>query len=161
MVGGLVVQVVAVLGPVTDRIGALGPPIYVASTAARPRGDRRPTVGSRDADRRARRGCNLVAIVANGGYMPADPGAIAALGQGDPTTYSNSAILGPRRPCEPLTDIFALPPWVPFANVFSIGDVAHRRRRGRRDRGGDAPVGLRVSIGRPIGVAAPDRRRVC
>jgi hypothetical protein len=22
-----------------------------------------------------------------------------------------------------LTDIFTLPPWVPFANVFSIGDV--------------------------------------
>ena len=23
----------------------------------------------------------------------------------------------------PLTDIFALPTWLPFANVFSIGDV--------------------------------------
>jgi hypothetical protein len=23
----------------------------------------------------------------------------------------------------PLTDIFALPGWLPFANVFSIGDV--------------------------------------
>jgi hypothetical protein len=23
----------------------------------------------------------------------------------------------------PLTDIFALPAWLPFANVFSIGDV--------------------------------------
>jgi len=23
----------------------------------------------------------------------------------------------------PLTDIFALPDWLPFANVFSIGDV--------------------------------------
>ena len=24
---------------------------------------------------------------------------------------------------QPLTDIFALPTWVPFANVFSVGDV--------------------------------------
>ena len=23
----------------------------------------------------------------------------------------------------PLTDIFALPTWIPFANVFSVGDV--------------------------------------
>jgi multisubunit Na+/H+ antiporter MnhE subunit len=24
---------------------------------------------------------------------------------------------------EPLTDVFALPAWVPLANVFSVGDV--------------------------------------
>ena len=36
--------------------------------------------------------------------------------------FSNSAVL--ENPAlAPLTDIFALPPWLPFANVFSIGDV--------------------------------------
>ena len=31
---------------------------------------------------------NLAAIVSNGGYMPADPAAMAALGKFDPTVYS-------------------------------------------------------------------------
>jgi len=65
---------------------------------------------------------NLVAIVFNRGYMPADAGAMAALGKTAPTTYSNSAILSEPM-LKPLTDTFALPTWVPFANVFSIGDV--------------------------------------
>ena len=65
---------------------------------------------------------NLSAIVLNGGYMPADPGAMAALGKIEPTAYSNSAVL-PDPVVKPLTDIFALPAWLPFANVFSIGDV--------------------------------------
>jgi hypothetical protein len=60
--------------------------------------------------------------VLNGGYMPADAGAMAALGKTAPTTYSNSAILA-EPALKPLTDIFALPTWVPFANVFSVGDV--------------------------------------
>jgi len=65
---------------------------------------------------------NLAAIVANGGYMPASRGALEALGKTDPTTYSNSATL--QHPAlEPLTDIFALPAWLPFANIFSVGDV--------------------------------------
>ena len=65
---------------------------------------------------------NLLAIVANGGFMPADPGALAALGREPPTGYSNSIVV--ENPAlRPLTDVFALPPWLPFANVFSIGDV--------------------------------------
>jgi len=65
---------------------------------------------------------NLVAIVANGGYMPASAAAMAALGKSAPTVYSNSAIV-PDPVLWPLTDIFALPTWLPGANVFSLGDV--------------------------------------
>jgi Family of unknown function (DUF5317) len=122
MVVGLVVQVALFSAPVTDRIGALGPPIYVASTAVvllaiwinrRIPGMLVVAIGA---------ACNLSAIVANGGYMPADPATMAALGKGDPTTYSNSAILADPA-LRPLTDIFVLPAWLPFSNVFSLGDV--------------------------------------
>lgn len=64
---------------------------------------------------------NLIAIVANGGAMPASASALAAvdLGVGGNT---NSVLL--EQPIlEPLTDIFATPRWLPLANVFSIGDV--------------------------------------
>jgi Family of unknown function (DUF5317) len=65
--------------------------------------------------------CNLAAIVANGGAMPADPDALASLGMGS-GGHTNSVVL--ERPAlEPLTDIFAAPHWLPLANVFSVGDV--------------------------------------
>ena len=65
---------------------------------------------------------NLAAIIANGGSMPASADALAALGKSVGDGYSNSvevadpALAG-------LTDIYALPAWLPFANVFSIGDL--------------------------------------
>jgi hypothetical protein len=65
---------------------------------------------------------NLVAIVANGGYMPADIGAMASLGRSSIDGYSNSAMLSDPA-LKPLTDIFALPTWLPLHNVFSVGDV--------------------------------------
>ena len=40
----------------------------------------------------------------------------------------------------PLTDIFAMPRWLPFANVFSVGDVLIGVGVARRDRGRDACV---------------------
>lgn len=122
IVGGLLVQVVLFSTAVSDRVGDLGPPVYVASTAlvlvAIVRNHRIPglpvvALGAAS---------NLAAIVGNGGYMPADPGAMAALGKADPTTYSNSAVVADPV-LGPLTDIFALPDWLPFANVFSIGDI--------------------------------------
>ena len=64
---------------------------------------------------------NLAAIVANGGSMPASPSALAAVGHtvGGPT---NSVVV--EHPAlEPLTDIFAMPAWLPLANIFSVGDV--------------------------------------
>jgi hypothetical protein len=121
-VAGLLVQVVLFSGPIVERVGAAGPPIYVLSTMAvlvavlrniRIPGLALVALGAVS---------NLAAIVANGGYMPASPGALAALGGGINPGYSNSAII--ESPAlAPLTDIFALPPWLPFANVFSIGDV--------------------------------------
>ena len=65
---------------------------------------------------------NLLAIVANGGYMPVSPGALAAMGRIPREGYTNSrlvegVVLGP------LTDLFAMPTWVPAANVFSVGDI--------------------------------------
>ena len=66
--------------------------------------------------------CNLAAILANGGFMPASAAALASLGKLAPTTYSNSSIV--RAPeLAPFTDQFALPHWLPFANVFSFGDM--------------------------------------
>ena len=65
---------------------------------------------------------NLAAIIANGGYMPASIAAMEALGKVPKTVYSNSAVV-PEPALAPLTDIFALPSWLPWANIFSIGDV--------------------------------------
>lgn len=66
---------------------------------------------------------NLAAILANGGVMPASAEALAVLGwNGDHTDFSNSAhVAAPA--LAGLTDVFALPRWLPFANVFSLGDI--------------------------------------
>jgi hypothetical protein len=64
---------------------------------------------------------NLAAIVANGGAMPASPGALAALGLGVGGHTSSIAVERPA--LEPLTDVFAMPAWMPMANIFSVGDV--------------------------------------
>ena len=122
IVAGLFIQVVLFSEPVSERVGALGPPIYVASTAM--------VIAAVVANRAitgmlvvaAGAASNLIAIVANGGYMPVSAGAAAVLGAHSPSNYSNSVQL-PDPVLAPLTDIFALPPWVPFANVFSVGDV--------------------------------------
>ena len=119
---GLVVQVMLFSGPVSDRVGDFGPALYVGSTAlvfsAVVRNYSLPGVPLVVVGAAA----NLAAIIANGGYMPASPGAIASIGHAVSTTYSNSIVVS-RPVLEPLTDIFALPRWVPFTNVFSIGDV--------------------------------------
>ncbi len=64
---------------------------------------------------------NLVAIVANGGAMPADPGALAAVGA--EVRDNTNSVLVEHPAVQPLTDIFATPAWLPFANVFSVGDL--------------------------------------
>jgi hypothetical protein len=122
LLAGLLVQVVLFSEPVAERIGALGPPIYVASTAL---------VLVAVLANRAIRGmsivalgaaCNLAAIIANGGYMPAAPAAAEVLDRTDPTIYSNTAVVDSPA-LGPLTDIFALPTWLPFTNVVSVGDL--------------------------------------
>lgn len=119
---GIVTQVLLFSTPLTRMVGALGPVIYVGSTAlvlAAILVNRRitgmPVVALGAIS-------NLSAIIANRGYMPADPAALAAVGQTISDTYSNSAIVTDPA-LQPLTDIFALPTWLPFANVYSIGDV--------------------------------------
>lgn len=119
---GLLVQVILFAEPVAEIVGGMGPPIYVTSSAlvlvvvlrnlAIP-GLRIVAVGATS---------NLVAILANGGGMPVSPEALAALGKTVGEAYSNSVQAA--NPVLPgLTDVYALPSWLPFANVFSIGDV--------------------------------------
>jgi hypothetical protein len=118
---GLLIQVLLFTDVFDNPFGDAAPAIYVASNllvfAAVLRNVQVPgmalaAVGA---------GCNLAAIVANGGYMPADPEALASVGLGGPG-YTNSIVLtDPALPF--LTDIFVMPTWMPAANVFSIGDV--------------------------------------
>lgn len=119
---GLAVQLVLFSDYVTERIGEAGVPIYVGSTLAvaaviaanlRIRGMAIVLLGAVS---------NLAAIVANGGYMPASVEAIESLGKPIKGGYSNSSFV--QDPALPwLTDILALPSWLPFTNVFSVGDV--------------------------------------
>src|SRR5262249_6039851 len=65
--------------------------------------------------------CNLVAVIANGGLMPALPSALTGAGPHyDP--HNNSI-----HPATPhiawLVDRWSTPHWIPFGNVFSVGDV--------------------------------------
>ncbi len=66
---------------------------------------------------------NLVAITANGGVMPAAPHALATAGLAtDASVFDNSSALSHPNLLI-LGDIFALPKSIPFANVFSVGDL--------------------------------------
>jgi hypothetical protein len=66
---------------------------------------------------------NFVAIVANGGVMPADRNAIASLAhrtaKGD---FANSQVLAHPK-LQFLGDVFATPASWPLHNVFSVGDM--------------------------------------
>jgi Family of unknown function (DUF5317) len=66
-------------------------------------------------------GLNLVAILANGGRMPATPGAMEAAGLDFAVKHNSVAAAEPNVPW--LVDRFAAPDWVPLTNVFSVGDV--------------------------------------
>jgi MFS family permease len=68
-------------------------------------------------------GCNLAAIAANKGVMPAAPGALALAGRtSNPDQFANSMAVS-RPHLAFLGDVFALPDPIPLHNVFSIGDV--------------------------------------
>jgi len=120
-IGGLLVQVALFTDTGYTLAAGLAPAIYVASTAAvlvavarnlRVPGMALVAVGAL---------ANLAAILANGGAMPADPGALALAGL-TAGGHTNSVVL-PSPALQPLTDIFAAPAWLPLANVFSVGDV--------------------------------------
>jgi hypothetical protein len=118
---GLLVQVAIFTDAIGRLVGDAGPAIYVASTAAVFVAVLRNVTVRGVALIAAGAGCNLAAIVANGGWMPADPKALAAIG-GLSDGYTNSIVVADPA-LGPLTDIFALPAWLPLSNVFSIGDV--------------------------------------
>jgi Family of unknown function (DUF5317) len=66
---------------------------------------------------------NLVAILANGGVMPASPSALAAAGLPlDEPGFQNSAAVANARLAF-LGDVLYIPASWPFSNVFSVGDV--------------------------------------
>ncbi|MEM7324829.1 MAG: DUF5317 family protein [Actinomycetota bacterium] len=66
---------------------------------------------------------NAAAIAANGGVMPAQRSALETAGIiVDSPEFENSAVVEDARLWF-LGDIFAIPEGVPFANVFSIGDI--------------------------------------
>jgi Family of unknown function (DUF5317) len=119
---GMVVQLALFSSPLGNALGDAAPAVYVLSNV---------TVLIAVAANLAVPGLvlvlaggasNLLAIVANGGYMPVSPGALEAMGRFPKLDYSNSA---PRDVVAlgPLTDIFTMPTWVPMANVFSVGDI--------------------------------------
>ena len=122
VVAGFLAQVVLFSDAVASRIGDAGPLLYVATTvivgAAVVRNLRLPGMPMIVAGAAA----NLAAILANGGFMPTTADALQAAGRTTGAAYSNSAVLA-HPALEPLIDRFALPPWLPFANVFSVGDV--------------------------------------
>jgi len=66
---------------------------------------------------------NLVAILSNGGHMPALPSALRAAGMHFTTGHNRNSAVLPSPHVAWLVDRWAAPPWVPWANVFSVGDV--------------------------------------
>ncbi len=122
ILAGMAVQIALFSPAVSEWLGGVAPVIYVGSTAA--------VLLAVAVNRRitgipvivAGAAANLAAIVANGGYMPAEPGAFASTGGRFGTAYTNSSLVA-HPALAPLTDIFALPAWLPGTNVFSVGDV--------------------------------------
>ncbi len=119
---GFAVQLVLFALPPGDLVEAAGPAVYVASTAAvlvallanlRVPGLAVVALGALS---------NLAAVTANGGFMPTTPGALAAAGLSGADGYSNSTVIA-NPALAPLTDVLAIPAGIPFANVFSVGDV--------------------------------------
>ena len=82
--------------------------------------------------------CNLVAILANGGLMPVRRSALVASG-GNYHVHNNSIQLGHPH-LGLLVDRWAVPSWVPLANVFSIGDVV---------------IGLGLAVGLIVAMRVP------
>ena len=64
---------------------------------------------------------NVAAVLANGGTMPVTPAALEDAGESYATNANSTAISDPSLPW--LVDRWAAPDWIPFANVFSVGDV--------------------------------------
>jgi len=120
---GMAAQVVLFSTPLGDAIGPAAPLVYVASNLAVLAAVARNLAIPGLALVLVGGASNLVAICANGGYMPVSRDALVALGRQPLAGYSNSRLLD-GVVLGPLTDLFAMPAWVPAANIFSIGDAA-------------------------------------
>ena len=118
---GLIVQLAIFTDAIGTALGDIGPAIYIASTAAVLVAVLRNIATPGMAIIAIGAACNLAAIVANGGFMPADPAALRAAGL-DAEGVTNSVVAADPA-LRPLTDIFAIPAAMPLSNVFSIGDV--------------------------------------
>jgi len=75
-------------------------------------------------------GCNLAAIAANGGFMPASVTALRGAGlEGvvrsllDRGTVANVILMSDATRLNALGDWLYLPKWLPFSTAFSVGDV--------------------------------------
>ncbi|HEU0237319.1 MAG TPA: DUF5317 family protein [Candidatus Limnocylindrales bacterium] len=121
-IAGLLVQLVLFALPQGAELAAIGPAVYVGSTAAvlvallvnvRLAGLSIVAAGAAS---------NLLAIVANGGAMPVRAETLVTAGLDPHDGFSNSVVTTTPA-LEPLTDVFAIPAGVPLANVFSIGDA--------------------------------------
>jgi hypothetical protein len=66
---------------------------------------------------------NLLAITTNGGHMPALPSALRAAGMHFTVGHNRNSAVLPSPHLAWLVDRWAAPSWVPWANVFSAGDV--------------------------------------
>ena len=64
---------------------------------------------------------NVIAVVMNGGHMPALPRALRAAHK-HYTVHLNSAV-GAHPHLGWLVDRWAVPRWIPLGNVYSVGDV--------------------------------------
>ena len=122
IVAGMAIQMLLFSTPLGDALGSWAVVAYVASNVAvliavgrnlAIPGLRIVLVGGTS---------NLLAISLNGGYMPANPDALASLQRVPTDEFSNSSVVA-NAVLWPLTDLFAMPAWLPMANIFSIGDV--------------------------------------
>jgi len=68
-------------------------------------------------------GCNMLALLANGGVMPASEKALAAAGLSTSGSGFVNSTAVPNAQVAFLGDIFSIPRSWPLNNVFSIGDV--------------------------------------
>jgi len=73
---------------------------------------------------------NLIAIAANGGYMPASVTALRRAGLGEVAAaletglrHANTVLMSERTRLNFLGDFLYMPGWVPLASAFSVGDV--------------------------------------
>ena len=120
---GMAAQLLLFSSPIGDALGPAAPAVYMATNGVVLAAVARNLAIPGLALVLLGGASNLVAMIANGGYMPVSRAALEAMGRGPANGgYSNSALLDHVQ-LAPLTDIFAMPTWLPVANVFSVGDV--------------------------------------